>query len=305
MKFSGHETFPVREGWLHKGLKLVSEAPELFLDEEACDHLGVGKNMAKSIRHWLRVLDLAEPSGETTTGNHVLLRKTEFGELVWEKDPFFLQAGTWWLLHVNLVNNRDSASSWHWFFNSFRHDRFDRAVCLESLGRYVEREQKRVPSAATLARDLGCMLLSYARSIPSTNDDPEDGADCPFRDLGLLSYYKTSGYYQLHQGVKDVPMEIFCYAMAKAFGETRGGADVRLHDVARTNGGPGRAFCLTEETLFELVSHLETQDKKIEIVGIAGDRAVRTKVLSEIEWIKRFYDRVGQECHVEQESYAS
>ena len=60
MKFSGHETFAIREGWLHKGLKLLIEDPELLYDEYVADFLGVGKNMSRSIRHWLDVTGLAQ-----------------------------------------------------------------------------------------------------------------------------------------------------------------------------------------------------------------------------------------------------
>ena len=60
MKFSGHETFAIREGWLHKGLKLLIEEPKKLYDEYVADFLGVGKNMSRSIRHWLDVTGLAE-----------------------------------------------------------------------------------------------------------------------------------------------------------------------------------------------------------------------------------------------------
>ena len=160
MRFSGHETFPVREGWLHKGLKLLSDNPHLFLDPEVSDYLGVGRNMAKSVKHWLQVTGLAQPVGSNPDSNRTLLYMTKLGELIWQRDPFFLEAGTWWILHINLVNNREGASSWYWFFNKFSHDRFDRAVCLESLHRFIGAEQSRVPSGATIQRDLGCMLLS-------------------------------------------------------------------------------------------------------------------------------------------------
>ena len=303
MKFSGHETFPVREGWLHKGLKLLSENPHLFLDPEVSDYLGVGRNMAKSIKHWLQVTGLAQPVGSDPDSNRTLMHMTKLGELIWQRDPFFLEAGTWWILHINLLSYREVASTWYWFFNKFGHDRFDRAVCVESLRRFIEAEQKRVPSIATIQRDLGCMLLSYARCIPSTSEDPEDGADCPFRDLGLLSYYKTSGYYQLHQGVKDVPLDIFCYAMTRAFGDTRQRTkvvDIRLHDAARQEGGPGRAFCLSGETLFELVSQLESRatDNELQIAGIAGDRAIRLRCHSPLEWIEKFYKHAEEGAYV-------
>lgn len=39
MRFGGHETFPVREGWLHKGLKLVVEEPDKLGDEHVADWL--------------------------------------------------------------------------------------------------------------------------------------------------------------------------------------------------------------------------------------------------------------------------
>ena len=81
---------------------------------------------------------------------------------------------------------------WSWFFNQFNHDRFDRAVCLESCDAFIQSLQKRCPGTPTLNRDLGCMPRSYARSIPATNDDPEDGADRPFRELDLLNYYRES-----------------------------------------------------------------------------------------------------------------
>ena len=45
MRFGGHETFPVRDGWLHKGLKLVAEEPDKLRDEHVADWLGVGRNV--------------------------------------------------------------------------------------------------------------------------------------------------------------------------------------------------------------------------------------------------------------------
>ena len=60
MGFGGHETFSIREGWLHRGLQLLKEDPERLLDEYAADWLGVGRNMAKSIRYWLAATGIAD-----------------------------------------------------------------------------------------------------------------------------------------------------------------------------------------------------------------------------------------------------
>lgn len=302
MKFSGHETFPVREGWLHKGMKLVSESPELFLDEELADQLGVGRNMAKSIRHWLLVTGLAEASGGESRGKAPLLRLTELGQLVWTFDPYFLVPGTWWILHANLVNNVESTTTWSWLFNNFNHDRFDRAVCLESLRRFVESSQKRVPSTSTLTRDLGCLLLSYARMNPATNDDPEDGADCPFRELGLLTYYRTSGYFRIDRTQKVISPYVFGYVMSLAFPAAVSSSkrtDVRLLDAVRTSGGPGRVFCLNGESLFETVSQIEsTSENLVQIAGLAGDRTIRTSSLETNEWACLFFESIEETSNV-------
>ena len=50
IKLKGHETFTIREGWLDKGLKAVSDNGKVFSENYGADALGVGSNMAKAIR---------------------------------------------------------------------------------------------------------------------------------------------------------------------------------------------------------------------------------------------------------------
>jgi hypothetical protein len=72
MRFGGHETFAIREGWLHRGLRLLVEEPGQLLDEYAADWLGVGRNMAKSIRYWLAATGLADTT-VMATGRGLIL----------------------------------------------------------------------------------------------------------------------------------------------------------------------------------------------------------------------------------------
>lgn len=299
MRFGGHETFAIREGWLHKGLKLLLEQNELIVDENLADYLGVGRNMAKSIKHWLVATGLAQFCHIPAISKKPSLTASDFGELVWAEDPYFTEPGTWWALHVNLVNCSGHALTWTWFFNSFSFDRFDRSVCLESLKRHLQMAKQRMPSSRTLERDIACLLASYARVIPSEDTDPEEGNECPFRELGLLSNFKTSGYFQSHLGRKEIPGELFGYALSKAFTDAAGGkgtTDIMLPDAARQPGGPGRVFQLTNESLFEVASQAEGSlpDGGIEIVGLAGSRAIRVARREPLEWMKPFYARVQQ-----------
>jgi len=67
-KFSGHETFTLRYGWLTKAVAAVKSDPEIFSRDDAMVSLGVGKNMVRSIRHWSTSLGIVEED-DTVTNN--------------------------------------------------------------------------------------------------------------------------------------------------------------------------------------------------------------------------------------------
>jgi hypothetical protein len=161
-----------------------------------------------------------------------------------------------------------------------------------------------MPSLKTLHRDVTCLLQSYARIIPPERDDPEEGRECPFAELGLLSYFYTTGYYQLHQGVKSIPAHVFGYALSMAFRDAcqgNGAIDISLHEAVRQVGGPGKAFVLTSEALFEVVlrAESETSPWEIQIAGLASERVIRLRRQPPLEWLSAYYATIAQrECHV-------
>jgi len=57
--FSGHEKFHCRQFWLKKGYDFLT-AGKNFSDDDAVVALGVGRNMANSIRYWMKVFDLVD-----------------------------------------------------------------------------------------------------------------------------------------------------------------------------------------------------------------------------------------------------
>ena len=76
-KFSGHQTFVFRYGWLEKGVRGVAAQPDLFSREDALVTLGVGKNMVDSIRHWCQLAQLVEQDDCRERLNARFLRPTE------------------------------------------------------------------------------------------------------------------------------------------------------------------------------------------------------------------------------------
>ncbi len=299
MRFGGHETFPIREGWLHRGLQLLTAEPDRLVEEHAADWLGVGRNMAKAIRYWLVATGLGDRTLLASTKQKGLLppEATELGHLVWKRDPYLLEPGTWWALHINLANNPEFAYSWNWFFNRFASPRFERSVCVESLIRKLQLSRQRVPSHKTLQRDVGCLLASYAQPIPAERVDPEDASECPFRELGLLQHFRTSGTYRCNQGQKDIPAELFGFAIARALPRTATTADrtdVTLREAALEGNGPGKVFLLGEEGIFDLVTRFDNEPNSlVRVAGLAGERLVQLRSYSYLEWLAAYYERVG------------
>ncbi len=70
--FARHETFHPRFGWLKKGFDAVQKNPEVFLMGDATVHLGVGKNMVRSIRYWCNAFKLLEEDKPSELGNILL-----------------------------------------------------------------------------------------------------------------------------------------------------------------------------------------------------------------------------------------
>ncbi len=316
MRFGGHQTFAIRGGWLYKGLRLVVEDPQRMDAPDVADWLGVGRNMAKSIHHWLLATGLAEK--ELSGGRRTkALRPTDFGKMVWERDRYFLLPGTWWAVHVQLVNRPAFAFTWNWFFNVFSSARFERPVCVEALRRHLASAGGRTPSPRTLDRDVACLLRSYSVSVPRPEGDPEDVMECPLSELGILLHSRQTGFYHVDRGLKPIPFELFGYALAvarkrflgrEASGRQAGGRrvggrrtdrpsaarDRSLTELAHEIGAPGRVFALTAEALYELVASYEAGGL-VRLDGQAGERIVRIrKSVPAPEWIKRYYDSTDQ-----------
>ncbi len=137
-------------------------------------------------------------------------------------------------------------------------------------------------------------------AIPVEAVDPEDAIECPFRELGLMGYFRASGYYQVNQGPKSVPAEIVAYAISTASGVGESDSDfltLPIVDAARLAGGPARAFLMTPESLFETVSSAEAElgERQIQIGGLAGNRTVRVRRRVPLDWLTFYYDRIDRE----------
>jgi len=295
MKFGGHQTFFIRDGWLYKALTMLIEDQDremkLLTHEYSADYLGVGKNMAMAIRHWLIATGLAIRNEEK------YYEPTKLAKIIYENDKYFVNLGTWWVLHTNLVHSKENSFGWNWFFNDFNFERFDRSMCRDLLMRTLSLSKGRVPSENTVDRDLICMLSSYSRYIPSTEKDPEEAIESPFRELNLMNYYRDSAMYKINKGRKDVNIYIFMYVISLLlFDETKSIVDITFYDLVNLKNGPSKIFQIDNESLFELLVRINesaVEQHALQIRGLAGERQLLFMNKSPLYWIDEYYKKVN------------
>lgn len=190
IKLKGHETFALREGWLNKGLAKVDANPKVFYENYGADALGVGSNMAKAIRYWLKAGKfMEEPPKEGA-------KLTDIGQIIFKEDKYLEDIFSLWIFHINLAGNEKLATSWYAFFNLINIDEFSKEdlmnILLEKLTPLAEK--KAIPERS-LRDDISVLLNMYVKE-KQQNYDPEENKISPFAQLGLLkkdrnNYIKT------------------------------------------------------------------------------------------------------------------
>lgn len=178
MKIKGHEKFVLREGWLTKGIRGVSEDDHLFSGNDGADKLGVGTNMVKSIRYWMQAFDLLNE--DTKTG----ITLNAFGNMILDKDLYLEDEFTLWLLHSQIAKNEDKATTWYVFFNKVDAEEFTKEEIFEPIKRELLLIADKDFPDKSLSDDIDVLLNMYSRE--KKDEDPEDKNVCPLVELGLV-----------------------------------------------------------------------------------------------------------------------
>ena len=104
LKLSGHESFPLRYGWLKKAYDAVEAAeqagaPSVFRADDAIARFGVGRNMVASMRHWAAAAGIITEDGlKTTRLGRFLFAGGDRG-----LDPYMEDPVAAWLVHWTLA----------------------------------------------------------------------------------------------------------------------------------------------------------------------------------------------------------
>lgn len=203
IRLQGHEKFVLREGWINKALMILPGNPDAFTRKDATDLFGIGSNMVKSLRYWMRVLGLTDVSGT---------KLSEVGKLIAKYDPYLEKVFSLWIMHSYISKNIEDATTWFMFFNRCDADDMEK----NEIENILLREMKKyaagtVFSEKSLSNDVDVLLNMYSQSKEKA--DPEDKSISPFVQLSLIK--KMNGrYIKKHPSRTQFPDEIVLYELA-------------------------------------------------------------------------------------------
>lgn len=259
VRFKGHESFTLREGWLNKGLYAVAENPRVFFDNYGADALGVGPNMAKAIRYWLRCAGLID---ENPKEGAML---NEAGSLILKKDPYLEDLFTLWLLHCRIAANRSQATAWNLFFNEFGYEEFEKQQLVSEMKQlaFQAANGKKV-AERSIEDDCEAILHMYLKKSDKAGT-PEEKNVSPFGRLELLKAGEGI-YFRRQPDLRGLPEDIVFYLLAEGLRELK---SVSLDELLTVKDGPGRLLQLKRTALTELLEKLEVR-QKITINRTAG-----------------------------------
>jgi hypothetical protein len=260
-QFSGHETFPLRYGWLKKAFDAVyasreqTENKSVFLRDDAIARFGVGKNMVSSMRHWASAAGIT--SEETKSG---IIRTTELGQKIFGPkglDPYMEDPATLWLIHWHL-SGRSIKTTWFWVFNHFPAATFEREQLVRGLEKLAsDRSWSRV-ALATIRRDVECFVRTYVARLSAARGGLEDALESPLIELGLIRAIGRRDGFRFVRGPKSSLGDgVFLYALIDFWQRYSKARTLSFEAIAHEIGSPGRVFLLDESDIVSRLVDLE------------------------------------------------
>lgn len=291
LKFSGHESFVLRYGWLPKLHEAISTDPETFSsDERAILQLGLGKNMVKSLRFWGDVLG-------TSATHERRVHPTEFGHRLLDPkiglDPYLESAGSLWRLHWNAVV-RGRMGAWHVMFHELQDPEATKERLIALVSAAALRGGGSV-SPGTAAAHVDILIKAYAASREGMESIPEDALGCPLQELDLLRSADHLGTptIRLTRGRKStLDMPAFAFALHDFWTATAPGSrTLSVRSLLLANRSPGRVFALDEASLHEQLAAVCAECPVLELredgaggLDLVGTRSYALERLEEAAW---------------------
>ncbi len=279
-QFSGHQTFPLRYGWLKKAYDRVSETKQnsknktLCWGDDAIARFGVGKNMVASIRHWSSVVGVIK---ESSRDNRV--ETTEFGDFLFGEqglDPYLEHPTSLWLIHWNLATSWRKKTTWFWAFNHYPNLTFERDQLIARLENLTKELRWPQVAYSTLKKDVACFIRTYAVQPSTAKAKHDDSLESPLTELGLLKPINKRDGFSFVRGPKStLSGKMVVYALIEFWREYSSSTALSVESIAYEPGSPGRVFLLDENDVIDRLTNIdEVTDSRLTWNETAGLKQV-------------------------------
>jgi hypothetical protein len=257
-QFSGHETFPLRYGWLKKAFDAVQDAEKegnsrpVFSDD-AIARFGVGRNMVRSMRHWANAAGIiAESPGSIGT---TLLGRKIFGPK--GLDRYMENPATLWLIHWQLCARPDK-TTWFWSYNHFPATTFEREHLINGLNRLAKERGWLRSAGTTIRNDVACFIRTYAAQKAMTKSGNEESLESPLTELGLIKAVGKRDGFRFARGPKTTLGDgVFAYALIDFWSRFSKAATLSFEAATHEPGSPGRVFLLDENDVIDRLAAID------------------------------------------------
>lgn len=278
--FSGHETFPIRYGWLKKVFDacLLEEEneesiKELFSREDAIVIFGVGKNMVASMKYWAIYAALLDTERDKKISINKYARKIFSDD---GYDPWIENYATLWYIHWNLVTiKKNCLFTYLWFFNCWNGTSFDKDTLFLRIKEAISNNGINLPSDITLKRDIECFLGVY--STKSGKKLNEESIESPLTELELISPVTRRDVFQINRGIKpNLSIETFLFGLLMFWGYySPNSKSLSFESICYEFMSPGRIFLINEDAVAEYMQGISIATKgMLEYTETAGMRQI-------------------------------
>lgn len=287
--YGGHATFPVRYGWLSKGIERLQTTGSFAPNTETADDLGLGSKMVESLAFWLDATGLVDVEGKQRGGSKEL---SSVARLVARNDRYLELPVTWWFLHLALC--RREGAVWSWFFNDYSERIFDRATCTQAFVRHTRAAAVRPATEQAATKDVSCLLSTYAARPGVDVVSPDDVGACPFRELGLVIRHDAIGRFEKVRSPVALPLEAFLACVSLKSRDT-GKAAFSLRELATSRNGPGRLLCASLPAIEASIEASQRHQRaRARTLSLAGELHLEVEHRPAASWLDEAYKRIGR-----------
>jgi hypothetical protein len=280
IRLQGHEKFALRDGWLTKGLSIIDKRPDAFLGSEGPDLFGIGNNMVKSLRYWMKAFKLIEEN------SGIGAKLSELGKIILQNDVYLEKNFTLWILHSQITKNIADATTWYMFFNKCNVIDMEKDEIEKILYREISQYVMGQPfSENSLKNDVDVLLNMYSKN--KVNSDPEDKSQSPFANLGLVKNTENL-YSQTSPKRRDIDEWVVLYELAEMMRDKN---EISIERVLNGTCGISHIYQVKPVLANELLDRLDAAEY-IRVDRTAGlDMIYRTKAFTTESVMADYYKR--------------